>query len=395
MTRRVVVLGAGAAGLAAANGLGMHAGAGAELEVVLIDRSGEHVFAPGFAAVLFGDAEPGAFRRPVSDLARPQVRVLAGEVTRLDPRASAVSGSFGELAYDHLVVALGADVGWRGDSPPGGDLAPWTLEGALAGREELRRIRPGARVVVGPAGLAYRCPPAVFDLAARISRVTRARVDLVHPWPAPLAPFGRGPSAAFTAMLAEAGVGFHGGFTIAQVTGDRVTSSGGAVLPYDAAFLVPPHHPPAAIAGSPLAGPSGWPAVSYPALTHPAHQDVTIIGDIAAPALRAGMAGTLAVFQASHAADRIAAPGSQPGDPQMAAICFADPGDAASFLYCDFTGPAAGTGPPKCVLMPPLRYFRQAKQLFAREWFTSMLTGDAGTAWLPLPAQPGASRERQ
>ncbi len=383
MTRRVVVLGAGAAGLAAANRLGAQAGSGAGLEVVLVDRSGEHVFAPGFVSVLFGDAEPGAFRRPLGDLVRPQVRVMAGEVTRLDPRASAVTGSFGELAYDHLVVALGADVGWPGEDPPCGDLAPWTLHGALAGRDALRRIRPGARVVVGPAGPAYRCPPAVFDLAARISRVTGARVDLVHPWPAPLAPFGPDPSAAFTAMLAEAGVTYHGGFTVARVTGDHITSSEGAALPYDVAFLVPPHRPPAVVAGSPLAGPSGWPAVSYPALTHPAHQDVAIIGDIAAPALRAGMAGTLAVFQASHAADRIAAPGGAPPAPRMAAICFVDPGGAGSFLYCDFTGPAAGTGPPLCVLMPPLRYFRQAKQLFAREWFASMLTGDAGTTWLP------------
>jgi sulfide:quinone oxidoreductase len=115
----------------------------------------------------------------------------------------------------------------------------------------LRSVRPGARVVVGAAGLTYRCPPAVFDL-----------------------------------------------------------------------------------------------------------------GDVAAPALRAGMAGTLAVFQASHAADRIAAGTGRPaGRPRMAAICFANSGATGSFLYCDFTGPATGTGPAGCVLMPPLPYFRRAKQV--------------------------------
>lgn len=40
MTRRVVVLGAGAAGLAAANRLAGQPGAGGGLEVVLADRSG-------------------------------------------------------------------------------------------------------------------------------------------------------------------------------------------------------------------------------------------------------------------------------------------------------------------------------------------------------------------
>ncbi|MGZ4623137.1 MAG: hypothetical protein ACXVGD_13640 [Blastococcus sp.] len=43
MTRRVVVLGGGAGGLPAANRLGRSAEAGADLEVVLVDRAPEHV----------------------------------------------------------------------------------------------------------------------------------------------------------------------------------------------------------------------------------------------------------------------------------------------------------------------------------------------------------------
>ncbi len=85
MTRRVVVLGAGAAGLPAANRLARHAAAGTDLEVVLVDRSGEHVFAPGYVAVMFGDAEPAAFRRPLTDLVHPGVRLVTGEVTAVDP----------------------------------------------------------------------------------------------------------------------------------------------------------------------------------------------------------------------------------------------------------------------------------------------------------------------
>ena len=87
-------------------------------------------------------------------------------------------------------------------------------------RPSLARLGPRDRVVVGPTGVGYRCPPAVFDLAVRIRRVTGARVDVVHPWPAPLAPFGPGPSAAATQLLADAGVGFHGGFEISEVDAD-------------------------------------------------------------------------------------------------------------------------------------------------------------------------------
>ena len=380
MKRRVVILGAGAGGLPAANRLVRSAGGDAP-EVVLVDRAAEHVFAPGYVAVMFGDAEPDAFRRPLAELADPRVRLVRGEVTGIDPDAATVTGSFGDLAYDELVIALGADVGWPDGPPAAGELAPWTLAGALAGRETMRRLSPRDRVVLGPMGGIYRCPPAVFDLAVRIRRQTGAEVEVVHPWPRPLAPFGEAPASAFTSLLATAGVRYTGGFTVAEVRADAVVSSEGAEAGFGAAFIVPPHRPPAVVAGSPLAGPAGWPEVSYPSLTHPAYPNVSVIGDLAGPALRSGLAGTLAVFQAAHVADRILAGfGGRPapGQPQMSAICFADPGHTGSFLHCDFAGPAAGTGPAACTLMPWLPYFRRAKRLFAEEWFASMLAGEVG-----------------
>jgi sulfide:quinone oxidoreductase len=376
--RRVVVLGGGAAGVAAANRLARHAGAGADLEVLLVDRSEHSVFAPGFVAVLFGEAEPAAFRRPLRDLLAPEVHLVTGEVTALDPAEHRVLGSFGELPYDDLVVALGADVGWPEGAPPGGDLAPWTEAGALAGAAVLRRLGPRDRVVVGPSGVGYRCPPAVFDLAVRIRRATGAQVEIVHPWRRPLAPFGEGPAAAVTALLDRAGVGFTGGFEVAEVRAGSVVGASGAEVACDVAMIVPPHRPPAVLAGSALAGPGGWPAVAFPSFAVEGWPDVAVIGDASSTALKVGMAGTLAVHEAAFVADRIAAraggPEPRPG-PTMAAICFLDTGDTASFLHCDFTGPASGAGPATCTLMPWLPYFRRAKQLFAEEWFTSTLSG--------------------
>jgi sulfide:quinone oxidoreductase len=121
--------------------------------------------------------------------------------------------------------------------------------------------------------------------------------------------------------------------------------------------------------------------VTYPTFTHPAYSNVAIIGDLAAPALKVGMAGTLAVFQAAHVADRIAARAGgppAPTRPHMSAICFVDTGHTGSLLHCDFTGPAEGNGPADCLLMPWLPYFRSAKQVFADEWFTTMLSGQIG-----------------
>lgn len=379
MTHRVVVLGGGAAGLSAANRLAARAEqADLPLDITLVDRSADHVFPPGFAGVMFDGADPDRFRRPLASLVRPAVNVLAGLAESIDPHTREVGGEFGVLGYDSLVVALGVDVGWP-EGPPVPDAAPWTLGGAKAGAALLERLEPGARVVVAPTSPAYRCPPAVFDLAVRVRRRTGAAVTLAHPWRRPLEPFGEEPARRFEQMLEAAGVDFIGGFEVGDVTVQSLRSAGGAVVGFDAAILVPPHRPPRLIAESPLAGAGGWMAVRYPALSHVDFPEVYGIGDLVAPTLKVGMAGTLGVFEGAFVGDRIveAAGGPPaPDEPRMSAICFVDQETTGSFLHCDFTGPAAGTGPARCALMPDLPYFRQAKRLFAEEWFISTVGGE-------------------
>lgn len=376
MSVRVVVLGAGAAGLSAANRL---AAARAEhAEIVVVDRAGEHVFWPGLTGVLFGDSSPAAIRRPLPGLLAGGVRLVTGEAAQISAAENRVTGSFGELAYDYLVVALGAEVGWAGGAPACGELAPWTPAGAAAGAEALRALRPGSRVVVAPQSLPYRCPPAVFDFAARLRHVTGAAVTVAHPWARPLEPFGEQPARAAAGLLAAQGVDFRGGFQVAGLGPDVITGENGAAVPYDAAFIVPPHRPPAIVGRSGLAAPSGWMNVTFPGLRHPDHPRVFGAGDLTGPVLRAGLAGTLGVFQGAYVADAIGAElagAPPPPPPRMAAICFFDTGTTGSFLYCDFTPAAAGAGPAGCVFMPAMPFFRQAKALFAGEWFASMLTG--------------------
>jgi sulfide:quinone oxidoreductase len=368
-----LVLGGGAAGVAAANRLAGSSRGG--LEVVLVDRTGTHLFQPGLVAVMLGDAEPGAYQRPLTDLLAGGVKLLEGEVEGLDPASREVTGSFGKLGYDELVLALGAEVN-PSSLGEAGELAPWTLAGALAGREALLKAGPGVRVVVGATTLSYRCPPAVFDLSLRLRGRSGAEVELVHPWPVPLAPFGQRVSEAFAAMLSQAEVRYHGGFMLSSASEGVLSSTDGRQVGYDIALLVPPHGPPAVVARSPLAGEGGWPEVSYPGLTHPSFPEVSVLGDLAAPALGVGMAGTLAVSEARHAAERLVAKlAGEAGllAPQMSALCFVDTGVTGSALVCDFSGPASKTGPPTCVLLPFLEYFRKAKQLFAEEWFAGTL----------------------
>lgn len=373
MTRRVVILGGGPGGLVAANTLAKLSVPG--VEIVLVDRSAVQLFQPGLVSVLFSEAEPSDFERPLAELAHPTVDAIVGEVTSIDPTARQVGGSFGQMGYDQLVVALGAATQTSTEAAEPG-LAPWTVAGALRGRQALAACSTETKIVVGATTPVYRCPPAVFDLAVRVKAYRGAPVEVFHPWPTPLAPFGERISSQFTSMLQTAGIRYHGDFHPSAIGEGSVTSSEGERLSYDLAFVVPAHRPPLAVASSALAGDGGWPEVSYPTLTHPAFPEISIVGDAAAPSLGIGMAGTLAASEGRYVAQRIGAllrGTPEPGTPDMAALCFVDTGSTGSALVCDFTGPASATGPASCVLLPFLPYYRKAKRLFAEEWFSTTM----------------------
>ena len=371
MTRRVVVLGGGPGGLVAANTLAKLSVP--DVEITLVDRSAVQLFQPGLVNVFFSEAELSDFQRPLVELVHPAVDVVIGEVASIDPAGRTVGGSFGEMGYDQLVVALGAATPTpvQAGEP---ELAPWTVDGALRGRKALAACHADTKVVIGATTPMYRCPPAVFDLAVRVKAYGGATVEVFHPWPAPLAPFGERISGRFSVMLQSAGISYHGDFHLSSLGDGRVTGSDGERLDYDLAVVVPAHRPPSAVASSPIAGDDGWAEMSYPTLTHPAFPDISIVGDAAAGSLGVGMAGTLAVSEGRYVAHRIGAhfqgsPG--PDAPHMAALCFVDTGSTGSALVCDFTGPASATGPASCVLLPfLLPYYRKAKRLFADEWFS-------------------------
>lgn len=378
MPSRVVVLGAGAAGLAAANRLALRAQGS---EVVVVDRSGNHVYLAGSTSVMFGDLEPEAVVRPLPDLLAPGIRLVRGEVTAIDPQASQVRGTFGEIEYDYLVVALGVELGDLPADEGARVCSPWTVDGALRCRDLVAGIGPGTRVAVTVAGLPYRCPPAPFDLALRIRHATGARVAVAHPWPRPLAPFGPQAARVFEALFASRGVEYIGEFRLERIGVSHLVGEGGAEVAADLAVVVPAHLRPAPLEGSGLQAASGWMEVAYPTLRHPRYRNVFGIGDVIAPPLRLGMAGTLGVFEGGHVADVIAAELSgvdrieAPVAPRLGAICFMHMGDVGSFMYCDFS-PVVEGGEPVCTVMPELPFFLRARSLFAEDWFGSMVRGE-------------------
>src|SRR5215467_101472 len=107
--KRVVIIGGGFAGIAAA-----HALRRADAEVVLIDRRNHHIFQPLLYQVATAILSPAEIAAPIRQLEAKQrnVSVLLAEVTSVDIasrtiEASSPGAGVRKIAFDYLVVATG------------------------------------------------------------------------------------------------------------------------------------------------------------------------------------------------------------------------------------------------------------------------------------------------
>ncbi|MGC1575698.1 MAG: NAD(P)/FAD-dependent oxidoreductase [Beijerinckiaceae bacterium] len=108
---RVVIVGAGFAGLAAAKAL-----AKAPVEVTVIDRRNYHLFQPLLYQVATAGLSPADIATPIRSILRDQAntQVLLGRVDGIDKAVRVVEVEGRRVAYDTLIIATGARHGYFG-----------------------------------------------------------------------------------------------------------------------------------------------------------------------------------------------------------------------------------------------------------------------------------------
>ncbi|TME16939.1 MAG: NAD(P)/FAD-dependent oxidoreductase [Chloroflexi bacterium] len=102
---RVVIVGAGFAGLTAARALKR-----AHVSVLLLDRVNFHTFTPLLYQVASALLDPSEIAHPVREIVRPlrNVEARLAEVTAVDLHGRAVETSAGRVAFNYLVLAAGS-----------------------------------------------------------------------------------------------------------------------------------------------------------------------------------------------------------------------------------------------------------------------------------------------
>jgi NADH:ubiquinone reductase (H+-translocating) len=103
---RVVIVGAGFAGLNAAKAISRR-----PVDVTIVDRENYHLFQPLLYQVASASLSPGDIAQPIRHIVgrRPNVRVIRAEVAALElARSRVVLADGSGVCYDYLVVASGA-----------------------------------------------------------------------------------------------------------------------------------------------------------------------------------------------------------------------------------------------------------------------------------------------
>lgn len=102
---RVIIVGGGFAGLAAARAL-----AGAPVDLTIVDRRNHHVFQPLLYQVATASLSPADISAPIRSVVRDQenCEVVMAEVTGIDAAGRRLLLATGHVGYDYLILAAGA-----------------------------------------------------------------------------------------------------------------------------------------------------------------------------------------------------------------------------------------------------------------------------------------------
>ena len=377
MRTRVVVLGGGVGGTLAANLISKRLGPVGDVTVV--DPVGMHVYQPGFLYVALGQANGRWLEQDERRLLRKDVQLVVEQATRIDPIGKTVSlERGGTLDYDYLVLSTGSRLARQ--EIPGlieGSHDFYSLEGAIRLREALRGFA-GGRIVIGVAGIPYKCPPSPVEFSFMLEeslrkRGIRERTTLTLASPLNRAFTIEATSKVVQPILEKRAIELATFFNVEAVYPVKrtVTSIEGEELPYDLLILVPPHRGAKVIEDSGLGDERGWVPVSRATLQHEKFDSIFAIGD--ATNLPISKSGSTAHFEAPIVASQIAArvDGTTPKENYGGRVmCFLETGHGqATTIRFDYDHPPVSPNPS------PLWHL--AKWAFNRAYWVTVPQGRA------------------
>lgn len=292
---KVVIIGAGNAGISVAARITKTLGAG---EVAIVEPSETHYYQPMWTLVGAGVVDKSSTARPQSSVIPQGVKWIKQSAQKLDPENNQVITADGQaVTYDFLVVAAGIEIDWDGvkglsDALGKDDVCSnysydhvdytWkTIENFKGGTALFTMPPPPIKCAGAPQKIAYLADdafrrqgvrdktkiiyaagtPGIFavaDYAKTLNQVIeRKEID-----------------ARYQHVLVELDAAAK-----KAIFEDRANDNARVEIAYDMIHVTPPQRAPQVVRESPLAGDGGWLEVDKHTLQSPKFANVFAIGD--------------------------------------------------------------------------------------------------------------------
>jgi len=263
-TQTTVILGGGFGGLACANALRRLAPK--DHGIVLVDRAPRFHVGAGKTWIMLGERTFGEISQARTSLLDAGVRFVQADAMAIDAANRKVVTGGEMLAWDYLVIALGAEVNEAG-VPGLADAAHtfYTVAGAERLRPVLERFAGGDVAILIPKA-PFKCPPAPYEAAMllhhafeRRGLAGKARIAVYTVEGAPMATAGPEMGSHIKAELAGRGIAFHPQKKTVRVdaAARRIVFEDGEAG-FDLLIAVPPHEAPKVVREAGLVNASGW-----------------------------------------------------------------------------------------------------------------------------------------
>jgi sulfide:quinone oxidoreductase len=331
--------------------------------------------------ITFGNEKPSNLQRPERSLLDDRVQLIVADVESIDEPTQTVRLLTGDrIGYDYLVIASGSRI--VPEEIPFFEQEAhhfYSADAAQCLRGALDAFG-GGQVVVGIAGMPYKCPPAPLEVSFLIDAELRQRgirdISGMHF----CSPIGRAftiqsVSDMATPVLEAKNIELHTFFNVETIVPERkvVQSLEGEELPYDLLILVPPHRGAQFLIDSGLApAPGGWLPTDPHTLQVDGRRNVFALGD--ATDLPLSKAGSTAHFEAPIVVERIVAavqgrdPSAERANYTGRVMCFFEIGDGkGTLLRFDYDHPPR---PPK-----PNRFWHLGKMVFNKTYWHTVPRG--------------------
>jgi sulfide:quinone oxidoreductase len=396
--QRIVVLGGGVGGTLAANLIARRLKgpiARGEAKVTVVDATGRHAYQPGYMYIAMGSERAEKLVRSERSLLDANVNLAVDGITRIDTTTQVVGLASGRtLEYDQLVIATGSRILPEEIEHFGEEAHHFYTADASARLRTALDAFTGGRIVIGIAGIPYKCPPAPLEVAFLIEselrdRGLRDQTELTFLSPINRAFTIESVSDMATPILEQKGIRLELLAGVASIDPERkvVITDAFEEHPYDLLIVVPPHKGAQVVIDSGLAPKSGWlptdrhtlqvktivkPAPGQADEDIPRYPNVYALGD--ATDLPLSKAGSTAHFEAPIVAERVAAavvgraPQGKHASYTGKVMCFFEVGDGkGTLLQFDYEHPPK---PPT-----PNRLWHLGKIVFNRTYWHTVPRG--------------------